>query len=114
MLRSNATALGFVTLMAAGCGGAETAVESTRPGRSSPDATCAQGATLACSCVDGKLGVKTCQVDNSFGVCNCSAVNTASMSAAGSVASQSGVATPPVAATTPPAAASPPQSMGFP
>ena len=34
-------------------------------------ASCTKGASIACACVDGKMGAQTCQGDGTYNACEC-------------------------------------------
>ena len=92
-----------VALCACGGSGGDGGEKSSQAPRVAPPSTvskpvgqgCAQGASQACTCTDGRAGTSNCQVDGTFSVCTCT----------GAVPGNPGMTAPPVTGTAGSAAA---------
>lgn len=80
MARYLAVTLRLTLLLAAAC--APDSSSQQQPGSSTATGTCAAGASQMCKCVDGRPGVQSCQVDKTFGACNCNGAAAAGAPAA--------------------------------
>jgi hypothetical protein len=88
--------LGWSAMIAVLC-----ACGSSEPGSASNGARvvgCVQGTAMTCTCQDGRAGMQSCQLDGTFGVCNCNAGGPG-----GAAPGTAGTAAAPMAGGAPPA-----------